>query len=255
MAEAASDPAKSQSPKASSLFGSLQSTWRQISDSQRIGRLQQCQALHDILSECRRQSNAVNSPRQHDAATRRDLRRIEREIQQHTSNESPPVSSAGGDAAASAAAKDTSPTIENTPAGIRMLHYFQWRNLEEQGDDGASVLGDARRLCTREEHALWSCRAVATACGPDLIQVKRCFDETGPSILKHAAAYDKVSAAPSTSEEAKLPVSGSPTVSASSSSSGRVPVSPPCVDVQRSMGSCVARGIDGLNQRIAEDKI
>jgi hypothetical protein len=223
-----------------SLFGSLQSKWRQISDSQRIDRLQQCQALHDILSECR-QRNA--DPQRHDESRGRELRRKEREIQQ-MSSQSPSVASTVGDATTTTAAASETPTIENTPAGIRMLHYFQWRNLEEE--DGASVLVDARRLCTREEHALWACRAVATACGPDLVQVKRCFDETGPSILQQAAAYDKVSAVPSTSEEAKVRESASSTSSSSS---------PPCVDVQRSMGSCVARGIDGLNQRIAEDKI
>jgi hypothetical protein len=224
-----------------SLFGSLQSKWRQISDSQRIDRLQQCQALHDILSECR-QRNA--DPQRHDESRGRELRRKEREIQQ-MSSQSPSVENTGRDAATTTSAAAETPTIENTPAGIRMLHYFQWRNLEAE-EGGASVLGDARRLCTREEHALWACRAVATACGPDLIQVKRCFDETGPPILQQAAAYDKVSAVPSTSEEAKVRESAS-SISTSSS--------PPCVDVQRSMGSCVARGIDGLNQRIAEDKI
>jgi hypothetical protein len=223
-----------------SLFGSLQSKWRQISDSQRISRLQQCQVLQNILSECR-QRNA--DPQRHDESRGRELRRKEREIQQ-MSNQSPSVANTVGDATTTTPADAETPTIENTPAGIRMLHYFQWRNLEEE--DGAPVLGDARRLCTREEHAVWACRAVATACGPDLVQVKRCFDDQGPSILQHAAAYDKVSAVPSSSEGAKVHE-----IASSKSTSS----SPPCLDVQSSLGSCVARGIDGLNQRIAEDKI
>jgi hypothetical protein len=225
-----------------SLFGSLRSKWRQISDAQRISRLQQCQALHDILSECRHRN--ADDQQRHNESRGRELRQKEREVQTE------------GDATTTtttSAATAETPTIETTPAGIRMLHYFQWRNLEAE-EGGASVLGDARRLCTREEHALWACRAVATACGPDLIQVKRCFDETGPSILQHAAAYDKLSTVPSTSEQAKVRESRSAAWSASSPP-GRVPMSSPCVDVQRSMGSCVARGIDGLNQRIAEDKI
>jgi hypothetical protein len=135
--------------------------------------------------------------------------------------------------------------IETTPSGIRMLHYFQWRDLE---GENPALFGDARRLCTREEHALWACRAVATACGPDLVQVKRCFDDHGPSILQHAAAYDKAPAVTSSGEDGKLHEGRS---SASTSASTSLP---PCVDVQRTMGSCVARGIDGLNQRIAENR-
>jgi hypothetical protein len=61
--------------------------------------------------------------------------------------------------------------LEDFPMGIRMVRYFHWRDLPEETP------------CLREEHALWACRAVALQCGPDLVQLRDCFQTNGPDTI------------------------------------------------------------------------
>jgi hypothetical protein len=138
-----------------------------------------------------------------------------------------------------------------------MLHYFQWRNLDPPLPDRA------RETCAREEHALWACRAVATACGPDLVAVKRCFGARAPAeILGHRPAYDGFGEVEETD-----PPSGSPPPSSATPIQSRATKSPsvapavsqqqpppPCAEVQRAMGKCVEEGVRDLNRRVEERK-
>jgi hypothetical protein len=139
-----------------------------------------------------------------------------------------------------------------------MLHYFQWRNLDPPLPDRA------RGTCAREEHALWACRAVATACGPDLVAVKRCFGARAPAeILGRRPAYEGFGEGEGGEPN---PPSGSPPPSSATPIQSRAarspPVTPavfqqpppPCAEVQRAMGKCVEEGVRDLNRRVEERK-
>lgn len=56
--------------------------------------------------------------------------------------------------------------LEDLPPGIRMVRYFDWRNVH-----------DYDRKCSREAHAVWACRASALQCGSELVQVRNCFND------------------------------------------------------------------------------
>jgi hypothetical protein len=137
-----------------------------------------------------------------------------------------------------------------------MLRYFHWRNLDP-------LPHRARETCAREEHALWACRAVATACGPDLVAVKKCFDASGPAeILGHSPAYEDDNEGEAGESNSR---SGSPRSSLATSIKSR-PVGssslaltaqqppPPCAAVQRTMGKCVVEGVRDINSRVEERK-
>lgn len=107
--------------------------------------------------------------------------------------------------------------LEDVPAGIRMLKYFGWRNIREPN-------------CQREEHAVWSCRAVSLGCGANLSELRTCFHELPEktSILE-------------TTETAYEPKSASQNDF-------------PCRKVQERLGKCVATNLRDLANSVAEAK-
>ncbi|GAX17949.1 hypothetical protein FisN_18Hu159 [Fistulifera solaris] len=105
--------------------------------------------------------------------------------------------------------------LEDFPLGIRMLRYFGWRHKDDPN-------------CVREEHALWACRAVALQCGADLVQLKNCFKDKGD---------DAILSETRTSYESK---------------SDEDDFS--CMDLQRTLGSCVLKKANALARRMDERK-
>lgn len=103
--------------------------------------------------------------------------------------------------------------LEDTPTGIRMVRYFDWRDVPG-------------RNCQREEHAVWACRAVALQCGSQLAVVKSCLDETG---------LEKVLTAERTGYE-------------KASDTDKVP----CLTQQQLMGACVSQAAVELQTRQEE---
>lgn len=61
--------------------------------------------------------------------------------------------------------------LDDTPSGIRMLRYFNWREVESDA------------TCQRELHAVWACRAIAVGCGEDLVRLRNCFDKATPAVI------------------------------------------------------------------------
>jgi hypothetical protein len=57
--------------------------------------------------------------------------------------------------------------LEDFPAGIRMVRYFDWRYYPED------------KACLREEHAVWACRGIAMQCGGDVVHLRRCLKQQG----------------------------------------------------------------------------
>jgi hypothetical protein len=104
--------------------------------------------------------------------------------------------------------------LEDFPLGIRMLRYFDWRHKDEPN-------------CVREEHALWACRAVALQCGANLVQLRSCFREKGDDAIlsETRTSYER------TSEDDFS-----------------------CMDLQRTLGSCVLKKANALARRMDERK-
>ena len=105
--------------------------------------------------------------------------------------------------------------LEDFPAGIRMLRYFDWRHKNEPN-------------CVREEHSLWACRAVALQCGADLVQLRNCFREKGDKAVlsETRTSYEH------TSENDAFS----------------------CMELQRKLGSCVLKKANALARRMDERK-
>ena len=105
--------------------------------------------------------------------------------------------------------------LEDFPMGIRMVRYFDWRNV--QSDD-----------CVREEHALWACRAVGLQCGPDLVALRDCFKQQGPPVIlsQKETAYEKAS----------------------------TNVNAACLDLQTKVGGCVRQKAVELEERWRKQK-
>lgn len=117
--------------------------------------------------------------------------------------------------------------LEDCPNGIRMLRYFDWRNVH-----------DYDRKCSREQHAVWACRAGALQCGGDLVQLRTCFDEVqeplpdNPNVKNHGAVLRCSASA----YEAKPKHAGREI---------------PCRTLQEQMGKCVAKNAAALVEREA----
>jgi hypothetical protein len=118
--------------------------------------------------------------------------------------------------------------LEDIPAGIRMVRYFDWRDVPDPH-------------CQREAHAVWACRAVALQCGGELLKVRDCFHQTLPTkttILEYpngTAAYNP-SSSPSSSKDDFVQDEGTDAVV-------------PCARLQQSLGRCVSTNAHALLER------
>mmetsp|Transcript_5255 Transcript_5255/g.12545 ORF Transcript_5255/g.12545 Transcript_5255/m.12545 type:complete len:188 (+) Transcript_5255:228-791(+) len=117
--------------------------------------------------------------------------------------------------------KSDSDAIEHLGLPLRSIKYFDWRGI-------AKEYPDVEKTCAREEHLVWSCRAVAIGCGRELAEVKKCFDEEGPL---------RILSAPGTAYE-----QGS-----SSDQNNKKKI--PCRQVQEALGNCVNKGAHELYER------
>ena len=113
--------------------------------------------------------------------------------------------------------KSDSEAIEQRGLPLRSIKYFDWRGI-------AKDYPDVEKTCAREEHLVWSCRAVAIGCGKDLGELKKCFEDEGPLRILSApgTAYEG-----SDKKKAKIP----------------------CRKVQEALGNCVNKGAYELYER------
>ena len=82
--------------------------------------------------------------------------------------------------------------------------------------------------CTRETHALWGCRAIALGCAPELVKLKRCFED-------------------------KLGTTNPPSMHYNDSNGETLSLSC-CGLEQKVVGDCVLRNWNELNKRIEKRK-
>ena len=132
--------------------------------------------------------------------------------QQQQQQQQVPVTTAAGDDAQDTNGDGLSQVdlIERTSQGIRSMKYFGWRGVLSSNSDSSSNESEPaaggskaydknrkndadndetneknnvnrmiRQSCSREQHAVWACRAVATGCGHDLSLLKTCFEKGG----------------------------------------------------------------------------
>jgi hypothetical protein len=116
--------------------------------------------------------------------------------------------------------------LEDFPAGIRILRYYDWRNVH-----------DYDRKCSREKHALWACRAGALQCGADLVQLRNCFNNaqvpqpgSDPNLKNHGAILNTAATAYEPKER-------------------NLHKEIPCREFQEKMGTCIAKNASALAER------
>ncbi|CAJ1967572.1 unnamed protein product [Cylindrotheca closterium] len=114
--------------------------------------------------------------------------------------------------------RSDSEAIEQRGLPLRSIKYFDWRGIAKDHPD-------VEKTCAREEHLVWSCRAVAIGCGKDLGELKKCFEDEGPLRILSApgTAYEESD----NNKKAKIP----------------------CRKVQESLGNCVNKGAYELYER------
>ncbi|KAG7343719.1 hypothetical protein IV203_021727 [Nitzschia inconspicua] len=225
-----SSPSSSASSSSWSV-ASLQEQWNTFQDSQRLERLASCLELDQLLKECRKQQISSNGKNNNNNNTN---------------------------------LVQTTDPLESISPGLRTMKYFGWRGIlsqlrpqqsmvakedinptatgsiiQEQDDDSHdrdhhreldAIHRQIQSSCSREQHAVWACRAVATGCGKELASLKRCFEE------QHHA-YD-VLTVPRTNYEGSSNTEGK---------SDRRTI--PCFEEQQVMGSCVTTNALQLLER------
>jgi hypothetical protein len=175
----------------SSTMDSWWSWFSKVQDDQRIERLQRCRELQDVLVNCQSQ------PRNSKSAT------------------------------TSVANKYNPTSIESFSGGLRTMKYFGWRGILQQEELPERVQTAIIKSCSREQHALWACRAVAVGCGKELGALKAGFDQLGEFgvLFEQRTAYE-----PSNHTEEQL-------------------AQIPCAHLQSALGTCVQTGANGLLER------
>jgi hypothetical protein len=193
-----------------------------LQDDQRIERLQRCQEIQNVLLQCQQQQQQQQQRQQ------RQKTIITTSTNSIESPQYDPLS------------------IESFSGGIRTMKYFGWRGILQQPqqpheDDDPSqqqkqlegriperVHNAIVHSCSREQHALWACRAVAVGCGKELGSLKAGFDSMGPwnVLFQPRTAYDEKS---TPDDDKSHPI--------------------PCAELQSSLGTCVRRGADALLER------
>jgi len=199
------------------MFSSWTTWFDELSDRQRLDRLRSCSELDQILKSCQekaKQQKRIQKRRQQqqqeqqeEGKTRSSGWSLWNRSSSQQQQESDAVSYSSQ--AVDYGCDDDDDTqaidlIERTSQGIRSMKYFGWRGVlsskgssnPDSANETAAVRNDSsndnvndtdrknnntmiRQLCSREQHAVWACRAVATSCGHDLSLLKTCFENGG----------------------------------------------------------------------------
>lgn len=227
---------------------SLKERFEEFDDKQRLDRLSACQDLDRILNNCRER------------------------YQNDSQAQSQPANQYGHD------------PIESVSIGLRNMKYFEWRGIlsskqretvQDDNDDDDNNKANVnvnngpdlsvfhpkiRSSCAREQHAVWACRAVATGCGKDLSELKRCFEEVDNGKGAQSSSDDglnllpqhiRVLTAPYTNYEGIVEKVAAESADANANAaSASLKQRIPCHEVQRRLGSCVtANGTQLLKRK------
>ena len=212
----------------SSASSSWQEQWEEFHDGQRLERLSTCLQLDDILKQCRRQ----------------------RKFRQRDESDN-----------------DVDP-LETISPGLRTMKYYGWRGIltklkkstssdnDDKRDDGdgdhdtrhqtqpdpafnKALHDQIQSSCSREQHAVWACRAVATGCGKELAHLKKCFEDDYPNeqemilVVPHTA-YDNSNSAKDNNNK---------------KGTARSSIIIPCYEAQQRLGACVTANATSLLER------
>ncbi len=216
----------------------LKERFQEFDDQQRIDRLSECRKLDKILHDCRKRNQPGKAK------------------SRYTKN-SPD--------------NKTDDPIESISIGLRNMKYFGWRgilktpaptspdtdttnskNQESEpsktmetvrdGPDLSVFHPNIRSSCAREEHAVWACRAIATGCGKDLSELKKCFDDVDNTDSAQVPQHVRVLTAPYTNYQGIVE-----SVAGDRAASMKRQI--PCHEIQRKLGSCVTENGKQLLER------
>ena len=226
----------------------LKDRFSEFDDKQRIDRLSACRDLDRILRDCRERHQEQEGK---GSKTKKN--------NLYNSSKDP---------------------IESVSIGLRNMKYFGWRGILSKKEVGApsndsgktkkqetaettitepdlSVFHPKiRSSCAREEHAVWACRAVATGCGKNLSELKKCFEEVDntsssgddeSSLPQHI----RVLTSPYTNYQGIVErFAGGEGTSDNKDNGATLQQIIPCHEIQRRLGSCVTvNGRDLLERK------
>jgi len=272
----------------SSWFGplsSLKQQWEEFDDQQRINRLKSCQILDEILNNCRQKQK-----QQHSSQQQQQQQQQQQTNQQQDNDDIDPIESVSiglrnmkyfGWRGILSSKKETETETKAQDEGdndndnangceVNENEKIQIQKQEKYDINNEELLSKLfhpkiRQSCSREQHAVWACRAVSTGCGKDLSQLKRCFEDIDteksndnnknnnndnnndnqlpPHYRILTAPYTNYEGIIEKTEEGESLSTTTTTVdnatSSSSSSSLSLKQRIPCYDIQRQLGSCV----------------
>ena len=215
----------------------LKERFQEFDDQQRIDRLSECRKLDKILNDCRKRNQPGKAKS-----------RYTKNIPDDKSEDA----------------------IESISIGLRNMKYFGWRGIlktsaptssekdtttENQesepskkmepvrdGPDLSVFHPNIRSSCAREEHAVWACRAIATGCGKDLSELKKCFDDVDNADSAQLPQHVRVLTAPYTNYQGIVE-----SVAGDRAASMKRQI--PCHEIQRKLGSCVTENGKQLLER------
>jgi len=158
-----------------------------FADRQRQERLNQCVVIEQALSECERIRRSVSASKPGSASKSvtgptvrlqdsRAAMKISRFYDWGLSNPraEEAINAMRGD------------------SGIGSMHPSEYQKDTSKGtsSSAASVDASPSMSCSREQHAVWGCRAMALGCASDLVQLKKCFKENLGTTNPQYFAYD-----------------------------------------------------------------
>jgi len=237
--------------------------WSGVMDAQRVDRLKQCRTLHDLLLRCRQhhqQHPTIKGNKEADSGSGRNGRssvpyscyEIDsipegiRMMRYFDWKKSPPRSAdIGGVLEVVDDDDDDNGDINNND---------RYRGQSGVASDTTSSQIASRTdptqreeiPCIREEHALWACRAIATGCGKDLVELRNCMKEYGTkSILRCRSGYEEHGSAGTT-----VAVNDTAEKDRIAGDTSHSTPAVPCADLQRKLANCVGVEVRELQQRL-----
>ena len=121
--------------------------------------------------------------------------------------------------------RSSSEKLEEKGLALRNIKYFDWRGITKKHPE-------IETLCSREEHLVWACRAVAFGCGRELGELKTCFQNEGAYnvLTSSTTSYERRQGEEKEHQQQQQTMI-------------------PCHDLQQKLGNCVTIGANELYER------
>jgi hypothetical protein len=209
-----------------------------FSDHQRLERLKQCREIEHVLNRCRTMQQIIMLKNQEQELHQKKgiftnwLKRSDNKPDNNNNKHHHPPASRSPP-------HYSTLELEQTVPGLRMTHYFGWRQTsavrvgdvvireKKQEETTREEKKETLTSCARETHCLWACRSIALGCAPYLTKLKQCFQQYENVQSVDQTAYDEKSRKNITAADLVIP----------------------CREIQEELGACVTQNALELQRR------